>query len=79
LRPAAGSGARRTPAAKPYHRTIVEAIAAVDVQLVNLRWRWWHGEWAEDADRVARAMAAIDALLERRHELVQASGDAAAA
>ena len=59
-------------------RMIGEAIAALDAQLVNLRWRRWHGEWAEDADRVAWAMAAIDALLERRHELAKGSADAAA-
>jgi hypothetical protein len=56
----------------------IETIADVDTQIVNARWRWWHGTWEKNVDQVDRAKAAIDVLLERRYELMQAA-DAAAA
>jgi hypothetical protein len=50
---------------------IIETIADVDTQLVNARWRWWHGRWAQNIDQVDGAKAVIDVLLERRYELMQ--------
>jgi hypothetical protein len=52
---------------------IIETIADVDTQLVNARWRWWHGAWEKNADQVDGAKAVIDMLLERRYELMQAA------
>jgi hypothetical protein len=56
---------------------IIEAIAAVDTQIVNARWRWLHGAWAKNADEAERARVAIDVLPERRYELMQAAETAA--
>jgi hypothetical protein len=52
---------------------IIETIADVDTQIVNARWRWWHGAWEKNVDQVDGAKAAIDVLLERRYELMQAA------
>jgi hypothetical protein len=52
-------------------RMTVETIADVDVQIVSARWRLLHGVWGENVDAVNRAKAALDALLERRYELMQ--------
>jgi len=50
----------------------VETIADVDIQIVSARWRWLHSAWEGNLDAVDRAKAAVDALLERRYELIQA-------
>jgi hypothetical protein len=54
-------------------RTSVETIADIDVEIVSARWRWLHGGWEENVDAVNRAKAAIDLLLERRYNLMQAA------
>jgi hypothetical protein len=51
----------------------VETIADVDIQIVSARWRWLHSAWEGNVDAVERAKAAIDVLLDRRCELMQAS------
>jgi hypothetical protein len=50
---------------------IIETIADVDTQIVNARWRSWHGEWEANLEQVGQAKAAIDELLERRYELMR--------
>jgi hypothetical protein len=30
---------------------IIETIAAVDIQIVNARWRWLHGVWAKTSTK----------------------------
>ena len=50
-----------------------EAVAEVDSQLVNARWRWLHAVWEQDAGRVEETTAAIDALLELRFEIMQSA------
>jgi hypothetical protein len=50
-----------------------EAIAHIDSQLVDARWRWLHAVWEEDVDRLQQARIAIDLLLERRFEIRQAA------
>jgi hypothetical protein len=54
-------------------RMTVETIADVDIQIVSARWRWLHSAWAGNVDEVVRAKAAIDVLLDRRYELMQAA------
>ena len=49
-----------------------EAVAFVDSQIVNAHWRWLHARWAEDSEESERAMIAIDLLLDRRFEIMQA-------
>jgi hypothetical protein len=51
---------------------IIELIADIDTQIVNARWGWWHGSWEDNIDEVDCAKAAIDVLLDRRYELMQA-------
>lgn len=55
------------------------AIANVDSQIVSAHWRWLHAVWEEDVDQVERARAAVDVLLERRFEIMQAAAAAAVA
>jgi hypothetical protein len=57
---------------------IIKTIADIDTQIVNARWRWWHGAWEKNVDLVDAAKAAIDVLLERRYEFMQAADNAAA-
>jgi hypothetical protein len=57
---------------------IIKTIADIDTQIVNARWRWWHGAWEKNVDQVDAAKAAIDVLLERRYEFMQAADNAAA-
>jgi hypothetical protein len=52
---------------------IIETIADVDTQIVNARWRWWHGAWEKNVDQVDGGKAAIEVLMERRYELMQAA------
>jgi len=48
----------------------IQTVGEVDAQIVNAHWRWLHGVWEDNA---------IDALLERRYEIVQAAeGDGCA-
>ncbi|MDT4961591.1 MAG: hypothetical protein QOF87_1238 [Pseudonocardiales bacterium] len=54
-------------------RMTVETIADIDIQIVSARWRWLHSAWEGDFDAVYRAGAAIDVLLDRRNELMQAA------
>lgn len=56
---------------------ILETIAEVDTRIVNARWRWLHGTWEKNVDEVERARVAIDALLERRYQIMQASAPVA--
>jgi hypothetical protein len=51
----------------------IESIADVDTEIINARWRMWHGGWEDNADQVDLAKAAIDLLLERRYELMRAA------
>lgn len=48
------------------------AIAVVDSEIINAHWRRLHAMWAEDIEELERARAAIDLLLDRRIELMQA-------
>jgi hypothetical protein len=48
-----------------------EAIAGVDAQLVNVRWRWLHAVWEADGDQLELSRVAIDLLLEQRFAIMQ--------
>jgi hypothetical protein len=50
---------------------IADTIAGLDAEIINARWRWWHGAWSRNVIQVECAKAAIDALLDRRYELMQ--------
>jgi hypothetical protein len=50
---------------------IREAIAGVDAQIVNVRWRWLHAVWEEDFDRLEQSRVTIDRLLEQRFEITR--------
>jgi hypothetical protein len=54
-------------------RMTAETIADVDVQLIRTRWRWLHSSWGGNVEAVDRAKSALDALLERRYALMQAT------
>ena len=56
-------------AAQPADR---EVIADVDSELVTAYWRRLHAEWEEDVAGLEHAKVAIDDLLERRFEIMQA-------
>jgi len=57
----------------------IQTVGEVDAQIVNAHWRWLHGVWEDNAEEMRLARAAIDALLERRYEIVQAAeGDGCA-
>ncbi|MDT4905197.1 MAG: hypothetical protein QOH52_3213 [Pseudonocardiales bacterium] len=48
-----------------------EAIAGVDAQLVNVRWRWLHAVWEADGAQLELSRVAIDLLLEQRFAIMQ--------
>jgi hypothetical protein len=48
-----------------------EAIAGVDAQIVNVRWRWLHAVWEADVDQLELSRVAIDLLLEQRFAITQ--------
>jgi hypothetical protein len=61
---------------EPIHEVVAkpglrEAIAGVDAQIVNVRWRWLHAVWEEDADQLEQSRVTIDQLLEQRFEIAQ--------
>ncbi|MCU1658128.1 MAG: hypothetical protein JWO57_2784 [Pseudonocardiales bacterium] len=56
-----------------------EAIADIDREIVSARSRWLDAVWEEDVERVERAMLVVDALLERRLEIMQVVAGAPAA
>jgi hypothetical protein len=53
------------------------AIALVDSQIVNAHWRWLHAVWGERPEELEQAKIAIDALLDRRLEIMRAPAAAA--
>lgn len=59
-------------------RPAYRELADVDSELITLYWRRLHATWEEDVEGLEEAKAAIDVLLERRFELMQAE-DAEAA
>jgi hypothetical protein len=56
---------------------ILQAVAEVDVLIIQARWHWLHAVWGDNVLEAEAARAAIDALLERRHEITQAAAPVA--
>lgn len=54
-------------------RMTAETIADVDIQLIRIRWQWLHSSWDGNVEGVDRAKGALDALLECRYALMQAT------
>jgi hypothetical protein len=52
---------------------IFEAVSDVDILIVQARWHLLHAVWGDNIYEADAARAAIDALLERRHEITQAA------
>jgi hypothetical protein len=58
---------------------VTDTIADIDTQLVAVHWRCLHGSWADDGVALAEARAELDALLDRRYQLMQRLDSARAA
>ena len=51
-----------------------ETVAGIDFQIAKQRWALWQARWDVNLDQAEAAMVAIDALLDRRIELVPTTG-----
>lgn len=59
---------------------VAREVAEIDSELVAAYWRRLHAVWDENVEQLDEARAAIDVLLDRRFELMQApSAEAASA